>query len=106
MKILHLTLKKAPFEVMVTGEKNFEIRGKSRWMTMRLYDRDGWGKEYDLIKFTNGYGKNRPYFVAKYEGVVTVYHVHEIFSNGFRLDLDGEYWCIYLGEIIERGNLT
>jgi len=27
MKILYLTLKKEPFEVMVTGEKNREYRG-------------------------------------------------------------------------------
>lgn len=29
MEILHLTLKREPFEVMITGEKQFEIREKS-----------------------------------------------------------------------------
>jgi hypothetical protein len=105
MKILQLTLKKPPFEVMVTGEKHFEIREKSRWMTMRLYDKDGYQKTYDLIKFVNGYGKNRPYFIAKYLDFCTIYCMDEAFSNGLKLKFNDEKWIIYFGEIIEIGNL-
>jgi len=105
MTTLTLTIKKAPFDVMVTGEKNFEIREKSRWMTMRLYDRNGQERKYDFVKFTNGYGKDKPYFIAEFEGFDTIFQIYTTFSNGFRLDLAGEYWRINLGEVVEAGNL-
>jgi len=105
MKVLHLTLKKEPFEVMITGEKSFEIREKSEWMECRLFNKDGSEKHYDVIKFTNGYGKNRPYFIAEYKGFETVYCVQRVFSNGFRMELDGEFWCIKLGQVLSGGNL-
>lgn len=107
MKILHLSLKKAPFDVMVTGEKNFEVREKGRWINSRLFESDGGNKYYDFVKFTNGYGKDRPYFIAKYKGYKELPNIHRVFSNGFTLKIgNGEYfWVINLGEIIERGNL-
>ncbi len=52
-RILHLTLSKMPFEVMVTGEKSTEYREPSKWILSRLQ-----GKDYDLIKFVNGYGSD------------------------------------------------
>lgn len=105
MKLLHLTLKKAPFEVMVTGEKKFEVREKGKWINSRLFEADGRVKHYDAIKFTNGYGKNRPYFIAKYRDLDLCSEVHKEFSNGLKIDIDRPVWVIYLGEIIEKGNL-
>jgi hypothetical protein len=105
MKILQLTLKKAPFNVMVTGEKQVEIREKSRWMIMRLYDRNGSERKYDAVKFVNGYGKNRPYFIVEYLGFETIFGADITYSNGFHLKIDNEVWKIDLGKILETGNL-
>lgn len=68
LKILHLSLKKEPFEVMVTGEKNQEFRKPTKWILSRLYNKDGTPKHYDVVKFTNGYGKDKPQFVCEYKG--------------------------------------
>ncbi len=105
MKLLYLTLKKEPFEVMVTGEKQVEIREKSKWMNMRLYDRNGHEKKYDAVKFVNGYGKNNPYFIAKYLSFETIFGADVTYSNEFHLEVNKESWLINLGEIIESGNL-
>jgi hypothetical protein len=98
-RVLHLTLSKLPFEVMVTGEKNIEYREPSKWILSRLI-----AKQYDLVKFVNGYG-NRPYFVAKFIGwdLETSPHV-VIFSNGLRVDVREGIVKIYIGEILEKGN--
>ena len=61
-RILHLTLKKRWFDLMVAGKKKVEYRQSSRWIISRLE------KEYDVIKFTNGYGSDKPYFFCQYNG--------------------------------------
>lgn len=66
MKVLKLTLKRQPFELMLRGAKTVEFRKPSDWIKSRLC-----GKEYNLIEFTNGYGAHRPKFFAKYEGLRT-----------------------------------
>ncbi len=105
MRILYLTLKKAPFEVMVTGEKNFEIREKSKWIESRLFDEKGYMRYYDAIKFVNGYGKDKPYFMARYLGCGPGVCCGKHFSNGFYLKPQDDVWIIWLGNIIETGNL-
>jgi signal peptidase I len=103
MKTLHLTLSKLPFEVMVTGEKTEEFRKDSQWIISRLIN-----KKYDVIKFTNGYGKDKPYFICKYLGFNKCYmdlSKHE-YSNGLIVDGIGKGdFIIYLGKIIEKGNI-
>jgi len=64
---LKLSLKRLPFEVMVTGEKTIEYRYPSKWIESRLYKKDK-KRAYDFIEFTNGYGKNKPFLKARYEG--------------------------------------
>jgi hypothetical protein len=106
MTTLNLTLKKAPFDVMVTGEKSYEIRAKSKWINSRLFQKDDAPKKYDYVKFTNGYGKNKPYFIAEFKGFKACRpHIDYTFSNGFHLETYGELWYIELGKIIEIGNL-
>jgi hypothetical protein len=68
VKTLHLTLHKAAFDVMVTGEKKLEFRTPSKWINSRLFNKDGTKKHYDYIKFTNGYGSDKPYFVCEFKG--------------------------------------
>jgi hypothetical protein len=114
MKTLNLTLSKLPFDVMVTGEKVFEYRkdkpsektGKY-WMRSRLYNKDGTEKKYDLIRFTNGYGAAKPYFVAEYNGFhIQPFTANKQYSNLVSLTVEKGDFVIELGKIIESGNLT
>jgi len=64
MKILHLTLKKKWFDMILSGEKKEEYREiKDHWVT-RIE-----GKSYDAIKFVNGYGKSRPSFMIELKSI-------------------------------------
>lgn len=105
MRVLNLTLHKRAFEVMITGEKTVEYReDKTDWMRSRLFDSMGNRKEIDLVKFTNGYGADRPYFICKFETAVIGHIGNRYYSNGLVVP-SGIYWQIFLGEIIEKGNL-
>lgn len=111
-RVLRLTLKKKPFEVMVTGEKKEEFRKPSIWIHRRLYREMKCGKflyleprEYDLVIFTNGYGNDKPYFIAEminhggysFEETVT-------YSNGLTVHITRGTHIIKLGNILEVGN--
>lgn len=87
MKILKLSLKKLPFEVMVTGEKTSEYRLPTNWIMSRLLDKNGNKKHYDLVEFTNGYGNQRPSFICEYKDFYIInYGLHtEPYSNGFHV---------------------
>jgi len=107
MKILLLTLSEKPFEVMVTGEKTIEFRKPSDWIKSRLFNKDGSRKEYDAVKFVNGYGSDKPFFVAIFNGFDTSedkYKCH-LYSNGLNVPVERGDFQIYLGEIIKKGNL-
>ena len=101
-RILHLTLKKEPFEVMITGEKDREFREKSDWITSRLFDRKG-QKNYNYVKFTNGYGNDRPFFYAEFKGFDTVFGYQQTYSNGFCISTRDEMYMIRLGKILKHG---
>lgn len=60
MKVLHLTLKKKWFDMIESGEKKEEYREiKPYWIKRLKYD--FWpGRQFDIIRFKNGYGKNSP----------------------------------------------
>ena len=105
-KTLHLTLSKEPFDIMVTGEKTYEYRVDSSWIISRLYNKDNTLKEYDEVKFVNGYGSDKPYFICEFLGfsVVESPEVHT-YSNGFTHNVPIGTYKISLGEIIESGNL-
>ena len=115
MKILHLTLTKAAFDVMVTGEKEVEIRKPSHWIYARLWENTVKGKlkHYDAVKFTNGYGNNQPFFVVEFAGVRIMQNGHAVtFGNeikpnlNFKVNVEPGDVLINLGKIIQRGNLT
>jgi hypothetical protein len=107
MKILHLSLKKEPFDIMVTGEKKQEFRKYSKWIQSRIFDKDNNIKNYDLIKFVNGYGKDKPYFICRFNGVKkSDVNIHIEYSNGLIIkDLAINDYTIELGDIVEYGNL-
>jgi hypothetical protein len=106
MNTLHLTLSKKPFEVMVTGEKAVEYRKPTAWIKSRLLDKQGEAKKYDQVKFVNGYGADKPYFIAKFKGFILNPYPQEIeFSNGLIVNVSPDDIKILIGEIIEKGNL-
>ncbi|MEO9884962.1 MAG: hypothetical protein ABJG33_04925 [Balneola sp.] len=99
--ILHLTLSNKPFEVMVTGEKFLEFRKPSDWIKSRLV-----GKGYDLVKFVNGYGADKPYFIAEYLCYTEAEKdLSTVYSNGLRVESERGDFVIILGHVIEKGNL-
>lgn len=101
-KQLLLTLSKLPFDVMITAEKTIEIRKNSDWINSRLFNKDGKRKEYDTIKFTNGYGYKVPYFIIEYKGFYYAENNHELdFSNGLKVQVEKGDIIIVLGNILE-----
>jgi len=112
VKTLLLTLQSKPFQVMLSGEKTVEFRKPSDWIKSRLFNKDGSRKEYDVIKFVNGYGEDKPFFVAIFDGFdnFTRGKYNEcanqlIYSNGLEVILEEGDFQIYLGNILKKGNL-
>ncbi len=106
MKILHLTLNKKAFEVMVTGEKTKEFRKPSKWMLSRIRTKEGTPKVYDYVKFTNGYGNDKPYFIAPFRYArLSNYRFQDKFTNGLEVDVLKGDVIIDLGYVTEKGNI-
>lgn len=104
MKILRLSLKEAAFDVMVTGEKKWEFREPTQWIKSRLFTKDGTRRKYDYVLFTHGYGDHRPYFICRYKGFGSEEGFFT-YSNGLEVDVSRNDFTIYLGEIVEAGNV-
>ena len=104
-KVLKLNLKTEPFNVMVTGEKNFEYRDIKLWSTSRLLNKDGSPKHYDYVRFQIAYNPGNPFFYCEYLGVDKVKGVNIKYSNGFNVKFDDERYTIKLGKIVFNGNL-
>ena len=102
---LTLALKKLPFDVMVTGEKSREYRKPSKWIKSRLYNKHGAQRQYDFVKFVNGYGAHRPYFVCEFLYFFESSEIENIqFSNGLVVEVERGDFVIALGEIIEKSD--
>tara|TARA_Y100001978_G_C23450959_1_gene317673 strand:- start:238 stop:540 length:303 start_codon:yes stop_codon:yes gene_type:complete len=98
---LHLTLKKVWFNLMISGKKKIEYRKSSLWIQKRLLN-----KKYDYIKFVNGYGNDKPYFICKYKGYQISKENKKIEIDGNPIEIKKGDYLIHLGSIIEKGNLT
>ena len=61
--ILNLTLKRNWFVLMLNGVKKHEYRKPTGWIKLRLEN-----KSYEAIKFVNGYGNDKPFFICEYNG--------------------------------------
>ena len=57
-KILHLTLMKKWFDLILEGKKKVEYREIKPYWTKRLLDSEGNVKKFDVIEFRNGYSKD------------------------------------------------
>ena len=65
-RILHLTLKKRWFDLITAGIKREEYREMKPYWATRLI-----GKDYDVIRFRNGYAKDSPTVTVEYKGLDT-----------------------------------
>jgi hypothetical protein len=110
MKTLHLTLKKKWFDMIASGEKKEEYREIKKYWATRLTNGceayisellpKGYGyqvawKDYDSIKFTNGYSKAAPTITVKCEGIDI-----GVGMTKWGAMRNTEYFIIKLGEII------
>ena len=98
MKILHLTLKKKWFDLIKSGKKKVEYREDKPYWQKRLLDGDGIPKEFDIVRFKNGYAKDSPTMDVEFRGIT--------FSGTKWLDLKyseiltENVLVIYLGKVI------
>jgi len=116
MKVLHLTLKKKWFDMIASGEKKEEYRDLKIYWANRLCNKiicdhlQNWlyniepedvvFKEFDVVKFRNGYSKTSPTLTVKCKWI-------EIgegrpFWGG---DEDTKYFVIKLGDIINQSTI-
>lgn len=107
MKVLHLTLKKKWFDMIASGEKKEEYREIKPYWENRLIDQKhqtrldastasdiAW-KEFDVVKFTNGYAKDAPIITVECLGITIDYGM-SIWGA-----VEGQqYFIIRLGEIL------
>ena len=63
MKILQLNLFRKYFNQIAEGTKTIEYRDKTDYWKKRIE-----GKEYDIIKFRNGYATDAPTMLVEYNG--------------------------------------
>ena len=96
-KTLLLTLKKNPFELMITGRKTEEYRQKSKWIESRLV-----GKEYEFVRFQNGYSKNSPYFICEYHGYIEQLSQGAAYYGNMVIPFQPGDYKIFLGHITDR----
>ena len=84
-KILHLNLYRKYFDAIVDGTKTIEYRDKTDYWKKRIE-----GREYDIIKFRNGYAKDAPTMLVEYRG-------YDVGFNG----VCEEQYIIKLGKVTE-----
>ncbi len=91
MRILHLTLNKKWFDMIVSDIKKEEYREMKPYWETRLI-----GKEFDIIRFKNGYAKDCLEMDVEFKGV-------RIASGGkaeWGANPQTEYYIISLGKIL------
>ena len=62
-KILHLNLYRKYFDAIADGTKTTEYRDKTDYWKKRIE-----GRQYDIIKFRNGYATDAPTMLVEYNG--------------------------------------
>ena len=62
--ILHLTLHREPFAAIAAKTKRIEYRDQKPYWRKRLE-----GRNYDLIKFRNGYSTEAPEMLVEFRGL-------------------------------------
>ena len=105
-RTLVLTLTKIPFELMYKGIKDKEFRKPSDWIKSRLFNKDGTRKDYDVIKFTNGYGNDKPTFTAIFNGFDSIKEDASISYDTLTVEVSKGDFVIFLGDVIKKQNIN
>ena len=85
---------------MLNGVKKQEYRKASNWIKVRLEN-----KCYKFVKFVNGYGNDKPFFVCEYKGFKISEKYEIVKFDGQKVDVEKGDYIIQLGEIVDYGNL-
>lgn len=91
-KTLHLTLKKEWFAMIASGVKKEEYREMKPYWHTRLLNRN-----YDVIKFRNGYSKNAPWMLVELKEVISGLGITE-----WGAPSDQSVYILKLGEILSQ----
>jgi hypothetical protein len=92
MNILHLTLKKKWFDLILSGKKTEEYREIKPYWEKRLM-----GKTYDKVIFRNGYAANAPQFTKKLKSIT-----QGTGKSEWGAEKGKRYFVLSLGEIINK----
>ena len=69
-----------------------------------MMDRLPAGREYDVVKFVHGYGRNRPWFVCRLRKIDRcIEEFTATYSNGLSVTVYKDDIILHLGEIIAQG---
>lgn len=100
MKVLHLTLKKKWFDMIASGEKKEEYRElKAYWMTRLLNDHGDRFKNFDIVRFKNGYAQDAPVMDIECEGI-------EVGDGKPKWGCNKRTFIIKLGKILSINNYS
>ena len=80
-KILNLILKKEPFEAIKNGKKKAEYRDYKPYWIKRLMNKDESFKQFDSVRFRNGYPKNAPTLLIEIKGIRIIKRRRNWFSS-------------------------
>ena len=101
MKILHLTLKKKWFDMILSGVKKEEYRELKDYWANRLMLTDGKldepFKRFDLVCFKNGYQKDAPEIWVECKGI-TIGNARPEWSDNWKCQV----FVIELGKILSK----
>jgi len=89
MKILTINIKRKYFDLIKNGKKKEEYRLIKKYWIDRLEN-----KEYDFIRFQNGYNSDSEKFIIEYLGIVKKEIQHEFFG-----DKSVQVFAIQLGNV-------
>ena len=96
MNILHLTIKKQWFDMILSGVKTEEYRDIKPYYNLRLI-----GKEYDTVVFRNGYASNAPQFTMELKSITLSTGKPEWGAEESKV-----YFVLSLGKIINTKNIN
>jgi len=97
MKVLHLTLKKKWFDMILSGEKKEEYREIKPYWIKRLCDHStGTWNQFENITFRNGYSATAPTITIECKGVRVGKPIPEWSDNWL-----GTVFIIKLGQVLQ-----
>lgn len=103
-RILHLTLKKRWFDMILSGEKPEEYRENKPYWQKRLIDYNSCRvciKSFDYVVFKNGYSKTARMMKVKWLGT----QLGKPAFKWYGAETDKQVFVISLGEIVETQNI-